>query len=204
MADRRIVFHHRTFPVRVWAVSIQLAGVIWQEVDEITKVDLRWVSVRYQGEYARFLRDKLQTWAWWRGVRFTSERDGYAARRFDRWWQERFSYRPGSGAPPHMAMPLAEAMRLLGVPDNFTREDILAAFRREVKKAHPDRGGTAEQFRELVTARDRLLASIGTSAPAPKMPTFYPRGMQVRYTTRRRPIGPQRLRLGHTRRLVRG
>ena len=37
--------------------------------------------------------------------------------------------------------PLAEAMRLLGVPDNFTREDIIAAFKREVKKAHPDVGG---------------------------------------------------------------
>ena len=29
----------------------------------------------------------------------------------------------------------------VGVPDNFTREDIIAAFKREVKKAHPDVGG---------------------------------------------------------------
>jgi hypothetical protein len=203
MPDRRVLFHHCWFPVRIWAVSIQPAGVVWNEVDAITRITDDWVSVRYQGEHARFRRWRLQDGAWWRGVRFCSERDGRAACRFDEWWQERFGYRPGSGAPPHMAMPLAEAMRLLGVPDNFTREDILAAFRREVKKAHPDAGGTAEQFRELVMARDRLLASIGTSAPTPKMPTFYPKGVQVVYRTVRR-SGPHRLRLGHTRRVARG
>jgi hypothetical protein len=48
--------------------------------------------------------------------------------------------------------------------------DVLAAFRREVKKAHPDAGGTADLFRRLVEARDRLLATLGTSAPAPKAP----------------------------------
>jgi len=72
-----------------------------------------------------------------------------------------------------------------------------------VKKAHPDVGGTTEQFRELVTARDRLLTSIGASAPAPKMPTFYPKGVQVVYRTVRR-TGPRRLRLGYTRRVARG
>ena len=32
-------------------------------------------------------------------------------------------------------------------------------------------GGSAEMFRQLVIARDRLLASIGTSAPAPTKST---------------------------------
>jgi len=36
-----------------------------------------------------------------------------------------------------------------------------AAFRREAKKVHPDLGGTADQFRVLVAARDRLLAAPG-------------------------------------------
>jgi curved DNA-binding protein CbpA len=56
-----------------------------------------------------------------------------------------------------MQMPLAEAAALLGVPTDYTRDDIIAAFRQAVKKAHPDLGGTAEDFRRLVEARDRLL-----------------------------------------------
>jgi hypothetical protein len=55
-----------------------------------------------------------------------------------------------------------------------------------VKKAHPDRGGTAEDFRRLVEARDRLLAALGTSAPAPKMPTYYASGTRVVYRSGRR------------------
>jgi hypothetical protein len=93
--------------------------------------------------------------------------------------------------PPAMRLPLEEARRLLGVPVNFTRDDIIAAFRREALKAHPDVGGTAEQFRKLVEARDRLLASIGTSEPAPRQPKYAESG-----THRYRPV-----RLGQIRRI---
>jgi hypothetical protein len=72
------------------------------------------------------------------------------------------------------------------------KDDVLAAFRREAKKAHPDLGGTAEMFTALVKARDRLLAALGTNAPAPKPPTYAPKGVPIVY----RPIrssGPARL-----------
>jgi hypothetical protein len=99
-------------------------------------------------------------------------------------------------------MPLAEAMALLGVPADYTRDDVIAAFRGEAKKAHPDAGGTAEMFRRLVEARDRLLASIGTSAPAPRMPSYAPVGTRVVY--RRARLGSAQRRLGSTRRIARG
>lgn len=99
-----------------------------------------------------------------------------------------------------MQMPLADAIALLGVPINYTKEDVIAAFRREVKRAHPDLGGTAEMFRKLVEARDRLLAALGTSAPPPKMPAYYASGTTIRYRSGR---GSQR-RLGQTRRLAYG
>ena len=51
---------------------------------------------------------------------------------------------------------------MLKVDNDYTREAVLAAFRREAKKGHPDADGTAEQFRALVAARDRLLATLGT------------------------------------------
>jgi hypothetical protein len=50
-------------------------------------------------------------------------------------------------------------MALLGVASDYARADIAAAFSREAKKTHPDLGGTDEQFRRLVEARDRLLAA---------------------------------------------
>jgi hypothetical protein len=78
---------------------------------------------------------------------FTSSRSGYAARSFDQMWQQRY-WRPGSAAPPAMQMPLADAIKLLGVPTDFSREDIVAAFRRKALQCHPDHGGTEAQFIE--------------------------------------------------------
>jgi hypothetical protein len=89
-------------------------------------------------------------------------------------------------------MELAEPMRLLVVPVNFTKEDVISAFRRKVKLAHPDMGGTAEMFASLVQARDRLLASLGASARPPKPPQYAEKGARIVY----RPIrssGPARV-----------
>ncbi len=36
-------------------------------------------------------------------------------------------------------------------------------------------------FQKLVEARDRLLAALGTSAPPPKPPAYYPKGVRVTY-----------------------
>jgi hypothetical protein len=173
--DRRIYFHRPDVPVSVWAVSIQPAGVIWAEA-EVGKITERNVTVHYAGDVARLDRERLwRSWALWRGVIFVSSRTGHVAQRLDAIWQDRYG-RAAGGVPPVMQMALAEAMALLRVPSDYTKEDIIAAFRREVKKAHPDAGGTAELFRRLVGARDRLLAALGTSAPAPKAPAYAPKG----------------------------
>jgi hypothetical protein len=179
-ADRRLWFHLKHRPVRVWAVSVQPAGVIWADT-ELVRVTERNVMVRYAGEIARLDRGKLcRWWAFWRGVMFVSSRTGRIAARLDELWQRRYGAN-FAGAPPVMQMPLAAALELLGLSGDYTKDDVLAAFRVAVKKAHPDVGGTAEQFRELVAARDRLLAALGTSAPAPKMPTYAPSGVAIRY-----------------------
>jgi hypothetical protein len=172
---KRLYFHPPDVPVQVWAVSITPQGVIWAEA-EVVRVTERNVMVRYAGESARLDRKSLwHWWAFWRGVRFVSSRTGHIAAELDERWRQRYGT---SGAPPSMQMPLAQAIQLLGVPANYTREDVIAAFRRKAKAAHPDVGGTAEMFRVLVEARDRLLASLGTSAPPPK---FYPKGVRVVY-----------------------
>jgi hypothetical protein len=57
-AGRRIRFHPGDYPARVWAVSIQPAGVIWADTELINVTD-RYVMVRYAGAVARLGRLKL-------------------------------------------------------------------------------------------------------------------------------------------------
>jgi hypothetical protein len=197
--DRRLWFHPANYPVRVWAVAIRPEGVVWADT-EIVGIDNTYIRVRYRGEPATLDRKRLaRSWTLYRNVYFTSMRSGYAARSFEQMWWEQF-WRPGTSAPPAMQMLLAEAIKLLGVPADFTREDIIAAFRRKALRCHPDHGGTEAQFIELVKARDRLLAALGTRASAPKMPTFAPKGAKLRYGTWR--AGGSARQLGHTRRLA--
>ena len=188
--DRRLWFHPADFPVRVWAVAINPEGVAWAEAETILGIDNTYVHVRYSGEPARLSREKLaRSWTLYRNVFFTSSRSGYAARSFDEMWRQRY-WRPVTAAPPAMQMSLADAIKLLGVPADFTREDIIAAFRRQALRCHPDHGGTEAQFIELVKARDRLLAALGTRAAAPKMPEFAPKGARLRMAHGARAAAP--------------
>jgi hypothetical protein len=157
--------------------------VIWADA-EVVRITERNVIVRYAGVTARLDRRSLwYWWAFWRGVQFVSSRTGRIANELDELWQRR--YGAAGSVPPSMQMPLAEAMELLGVSGNFTREEVIAGFRRASKKAHPDAGGTSEMFRKLVQARDRLLAALGTKAPKPKMPEYAPTGSHVIYRSAR-------------------
>jgi len=173
----RLHFHPPDVPVRVWAVSFGPGGITWVEAPAIRITD-RNVMVRYRGEVARLDRRKLwRWWAFWRGVMFVSSRTGRLAAELDQLWWRR--YGAAGSVPPSLQMPLAEAMAMLGVPADYSKADVLASFRRESKRAHPDAGGTAEMFHNLVQARNRLLAALGTSAPPPKPPNYAPKGMRV-------------------------
>jgi hypothetical protein len=48
---------------------------------------------------------------------------------------------------------------LLGLPRSATRAEVLTAFRNLAKTAHPDAGGDAASFRELVAEKDRALVA---------------------------------------------
>ena len=56
-----------------------------------------------------------------------------------------------------VGMDDAEARSLLGVPAGATPEQINAAWRRLMARAHPDQGGTEGLAARLNAARDRLL-----------------------------------------------
>ena len=54
-------------------------------------------------------------------------------------------------------MDLAEARAMLGVSDSAGREEIEAAYRRLMKRVHPDHGGAPGLAIQLNAARARLL-----------------------------------------------
>jgi hypothetical protein len=64
---------------------------------------------------------------------------------------------PPPQAPPSREMSLDEARSILGVGADATPKDIKAAYRRLIRMAHPDKGGTTGLATQLNAARDRLL-----------------------------------------------
>lgn len=59
--------------------------------------------------------------------------------------------------PPARKMSDKEARSILGVDDDATDEEIEAAYRRLMRMAHPDTGGTTGLATQLNAARDQLL-----------------------------------------------
>ncbi len=63
--------------------------------------------------------------------------------------------RPSAPSAPRPGV--TEARQILGVGPEATREDIQAAYKRLIRMAHPDSGGTAGLAAQLNAARDKLL-----------------------------------------------
>jgi DnaJ-domain-containing protein 1 len=64
-----------------------------------------------------------------------------------------------AGRKPAPDMNVAAARAILGVTAGASREEIEAAYRRLMLRAHPDQGGSAGLAAQLNLARDRLLRS---------------------------------------------
>lgn len=64
---------------------------------------------------------------------------------------------PRAPAPPSRKMSEAEARSILGVGPEADAGEIEAAYRRLMRMAHPDTGGTTGLATQLNAARDRLL-----------------------------------------------
>jgi hypothetical protein len=68
--------------------------------------------------------------------------------------------RPVGQRPSSPSIPkpgVAEARQILGVGPDATPEEIQAAYKRLIRMAHPDSGGTAGLAAQLNAARDKLL-----------------------------------------------
>ena len=105
------------------------------------------------------------------GRRLTTEKATYY--RAQAWAsQQRLLYEAASGKPDGASdttpspgqlarlRPLAAAAALLGLEALPDHRAILEAYRRRTKQDHPDGGGDAQLFKQLVEARDLLLAEF--------------------------------------------
>jgi hypothetical protein len=64
----------------------------------------------------------------------------------------------------------AAARRLLRLPAGASARQVEAAFRVQVRSAHPDLGGDAECFQQVVEARKVLLAPSRSPIVTPRTP----------------------------------
>jgi hypothetical protein len=124
----------------------------WQQ-HRITKITRKRFFIqrdRYYGSQTSLPREVL-------------ERDGEYWPRGHGWWQSRYYTEAGqrredealtrnrnSGVP-------SEHATLLGLGTEFTRADVMRAFRQQAQEHYPDKGGDPAKFRELVVAKDRAL-----------------------------------------------
>jgi hypothetical protein len=58
---------------------------------------------------------------------------------------------------------VSKAAGVLRVSVSASKEEVQTAFRLQVRANHPDRGGDAAKFREVVEARDTLFKDLGTT-----------------------------------------
>jgi hypothetical protein len=73
--------------------------------------------------------------------------------------------RPAKAPPgsPERSLSLREAREILGVDEGAGRSEIDAAYRRLMRRAHPDHGGSTGLASQLNAARDRLLERVPKS-----------------------------------------
>ena len=71
-------------------------------------------------------------------------------------WRDR-AQETTSPPPGNATMTRAEALQILGLEEGAAEEDIQAAYRRLMRAAHPDQGGSAWMAARLNAARDHLL-----------------------------------------------
>ena len=94
----------------------------------------------------------------------------------------------GPGAPAKDgAMSEAEARSILGVGPDAARAEILAAHKRLMSMAHPDKGGTSGLAAQLNAARDRLLRK--SSPHLLVMGGFMPANQRAACGQRKTPAG---------------
>ena len=76
-----------------------------------------------------------------------------------RLYQQNRQHGQSSQPPPRgkQAMTSEQAMEILGLKPGYTKQDVIQAHRRMMRKVHPDRGGSDYLAAQINQAKDTLL-----------------------------------------------
>ena len=72
-------------------------------------------------------------------------------------WEAFRDYRHEAPLQGASEMSREDAYRVLGLEPGSTEDEIREAYRRLIKRLHPDSGGSAVLMGQITAARDRLL-----------------------------------------------
>jgi curved DNA-binding protein CbpA len=73
-------------------------------------------------------------------------------------------------------MSSAADHKLLGIPFGANESEIKKAYYLHAKRTHPDKGGTKQEFQEILAAFERLTKLRASTAPATTQPKNFHRG----------------------------
>ena len=91
---------------------------------------------------------------------------GQSAEETWRQYSERGQQRRGGTDPQGDAvgiettMPVREALQLLGLDDNFCKEQLQEVYRRLARENHPDRGGSTATMQRINQAKEVLIGEL--------------------------------------------
>ena len=89
-------------------------------------------------------------------ARFEAEGDEDSLSLLLAWMERHRRPRDPAAASPEGAMTEAEAYRVLGLAQGASVEEVRAAYRRLMRKVHPDLGGSSALAALLNAAKERL------------------------------------------------
>eukprot|EP00435_Cladocopium_sp_Y103_P070181 s185_g34.t1 len=101
-------------------------------------------------------------------------------------------------APRSVLLATRDPWAVLELTPGASRDDVKKAFREKIRKAHPDAGGTAKEFKEVREAYQAALNEAGTgptSGPGPAGPKGSTRGWSISdfYRWRREQVNKQKV-----------
>lgn len=137
-------------------VKLLLKGLAWVLV--LTGKGIGWAAARSgNGVYLGFVFIFYIADEWWRGPREDEPEEEF-------WGEDAQAEADAQAAEEEQAeedAAYAAALARFGLAPGFTQGDLNSAYKRAIRKAHPDAGGSVEEAQTVNTDRDLIARAHG-------------------------------------------